>query len=34
VTAYVYFDARTRVTLEPVERPSVLPAEMELSPSA
>ena len=32
VTAYVYFDARTRGELEPAE-PSELPAEIELSPS-
>ena len=32
VTAYVYFDARTRGELEPVQ-PSELPAEIELSPS-
>jgi hypothetical protein len=31
VTAYVYFDARARVELEPVERPSELPAEIQLS---
>jgi hypothetical protein len=31
VTAYVYFDARTRVELEPVVRESELPAEIELS---
>jgi hypothetical protein len=30
VTAYVYFDARARVELEPVERPSQLPAEIQL----
>ena len=28
VTAYVYFDARARVELEPVERVSELPAEI------
>ena len=33
VTAYVYFDARTRGELEPVQ-PSELPAEIELSPSS
>jgi hypothetical protein len=33
VTSYVYFDARTRGELEPVERPSQLPAEIELHPS-
>jgi len=33
VTSYVYFDARTRGELEPVERPSQLPAEIELRPS-
>jgi hypothetical protein len=32
VTAYVYFDARTRGELEPVQ-PSELPAEIELQPS-
>jgi hypothetical protein len=31
VTAYVYFDARTRVELEPVLDESELPAEIELS---
>jgi len=31
VTAYVYFDARARVELEPFERVSELPAEMELA---
>lgn len=30
VTAYVYFDARARVELEPVERVSELPAEIQL----
>jgi hypothetical protein len=30
VTSYVYFDARARVELEHVERPSVLPAEIQL----
>jgi hypothetical protein len=30
VTAYVYFDARTRVELEPVERVTELPAEISL----
>jgi hypothetical protein len=30
VTAYVYFDARTRLELEPVERVDRLPAEIEL----
>jgi hypothetical protein len=33
VTAYVYFDARTRAELERVERPSVLPAEIQLEAS-
>jgi hypothetical protein len=33
VTAYAYFDARTRFELEPAERPSELPAEIELSTS-
>lgn len=33
VTSYVYFDARTRGELEPVDRPSQLPAEIELRPS-
>jgi hypothetical protein len=31
VTAYVYFDARTRVELEPIERIDELPAEIQLS---
>jgi hypothetical protein len=31
VTAYVYFDARTRVEVEPVAEPHELPAEIELS---
>jgi hypothetical protein len=31
VTAYVYFDARARLELEPVERVSELPAEIELA---
>ena len=31
VTAYVYFDARARGELEPVQPPE-LPAEIELSP--
>ena len=31
VTAYVYFDARARGELEPVDEPSELPAEIELS---
>jgi hypothetical protein len=31
VTAYVYFDARARVELEPVDRPSELPAEIQLA---
>jgi hypothetical protein len=30
VTSYVYFDARARAELEQVERPSVLPAEIQL----
>jgi hypothetical protein len=30
VTAYVYFDARARVELEPIVRPSELPAEISL----
>jgi hypothetical protein len=30
-TAYVYFDARTRVELEPADEPGELPAEIELS---
>ena len=30
VTAYVYFDARARLDLEPVERVSELPAEIQL----
>ena len=29
-TAYVYFDARARLELEPVDRPDELPAEIEL----
>ena len=33
VTAYVYFDYRTRCELERVERPSVLPAEIQLEAS-
>lgn len=33
VTSYVYFDARTRGELEPADRPSELPAEIELNPS-
>ena len=33
VTAYVYFDARARMELERVERPSELPAEIQLEPS-
>jgi hypothetical protein len=33
VTAYVYFDARARLELEPVDRPSELPAEFQLEPS-
>jgi hypothetical protein len=31
VTAYVYFDARTRVELEPAVEHRTLPAEIELS---
>jgi hypothetical protein len=31
VTAYVYFDARTRVELEPFVRVLELPAELELA---
>jgi hypothetical protein len=31
VTSYVYFDARARVELEPVVRPSELPAEIQLT---
>jgi hypothetical protein len=34
VTAYVYFDARTRLELEPVERVSELPAEIGLESTA
>ncbi len=30
VTAYAYFDARTRLELEPVDRPAELPAEIDL----
>ena len=33
VTSYVYFDARARGELEPVDQPSQLPAEIELHPS-
>ncbi len=33
VTAYVYFDARARVELEPIERVSELPAEIKLEPA-
>ena len=33
VTAYVYFDARTRVELEPVVEQGELPAEIELARS-
>jgi hypothetical protein len=33
VTSYVYFDARTRFELEPVEHISELPAEIALEPS-
>lgn len=33
VTAYVYFDARTRVELEPVDAPGELPAEIQLGSS-
>jgi hypothetical protein len=32
-TSYVYFDARTRVELEPADDPKVLPAEIDLSSS-
>jgi hypothetical protein len=31
-TSYVYFDARTRVELEPADDPEQLPAEIELTP--
>jgi hypothetical protein len=31
VTAYVYFDARTRVELEPADEPGELPAEIQLA---
>ena len=31
VTAYVYFDARTRVELDTAEAPDVLPAEIQLA---
>jgi hypothetical protein len=31
VTAYVYFDARTRVELPSEREPAILPAEIELS---
>jgi hypothetical protein len=30
VTAYAYFDARTRLELEPADRPTELPAEIDL----
>jgi hypothetical protein len=33
VTGYVYFDARARLELEPVERVSELPAEIQLRPT-
>ena len=33
VTAYVYFDARARIELEPAEQPRELPAEIELGPA-
>jgi hypothetical protein len=33
VTGYVYFDARARVELEPVEHLSELPAEIQLQPT-
>jgi hypothetical protein len=33
VTSYAYFDARARFELEPVERISELPAELELTPA-
>ena len=33
VTAYVYFDARARLELEPVERVTELPAEIRLGAS-
>jgi hypothetical protein len=33
VTAYVYFDARARLELEPVERVSELPAEIAVEPA-
>ena len=32
-TAYVYFDARTRLELEPADEPDELPAEIRLRPS-
>ena len=31
VTSYVYFDARTRLELEPADEPDELPAEIQLS---
>jgi hypothetical protein len=31
ITAYVYFDARARVELEPADEPDRLPAEFQLS---
>jgi hypothetical protein len=33
-TSYVYFDARTRLELEPRDEPSELPAEIELRPTS
>jgi hypothetical protein len=33
VTAYMYFDARTRHELEPADEPDELPAEIELRPA-
>ena len=31
ITSYVYFDARTRLELDPVEQPAALPAEIRLA---
>ncbi len=33
VTSYVYFDARARLELEPVDRREELPAEINLGPA-
>jgi hypothetical protein len=34
VASYVYFDARARTELEPLDRPSELPAEIDVAPAA